>query len=65
MSINKKRKEKKIIEKIRGVPIHITHMSFASYHRQSNRVPNQSLDTVLLPNGTKCKLSNLNCHEYL
>ena len=45
----------KILRKIRGVPIHITHMSFASYHRLSKWVPNQSLDKVLLSNGMKCK----------
>ena len=39
---------------IRGVPKHITHMSVAVYHRLSNWVPNQSLDKVLLPNGTIC-----------
>ena len=29
-------------------------MSFASYHRLSNWVPNQSLGKILLYNGTKC-----------
>ena len=40
-------------------------MSFASCHRLSNWVPNQSLDKVLLQNGTICKQSNLNSNEYL
>ena len=48
-----------------GVPIHITHISFASYHRLSNWVPNQSLDKVFLSNGTICKYSNLYSHAYL
>ena len=65
MRINKNKKIKKIHRKNKGgVPIHITYMSFASYHRLSNWVPNQSLDKVILSNFTKCKLSNLNSHEY-
>ena len=56
---------KENVEKIRGVPILITHMSVDSYHRLSNWVPNQSLDKVLLPNSTICQGSNLNVHEYL
>ena len=46
----------KIRRKNKGsVPIHITHMSFASYYRLSNWVPNQSLHKLLLPNGMICK----------
>ena len=53
MSINKQKIEiKENVEQIRGVPMHITHMSVDSFHRLSNLVPNQSLDKVLLPNGT-------------
>ena len=40
-------------------------MSYASYHRLSNWVPNQSLYKILVSNGTKCKKSNLYSHEYL
>ena len=66
MSINKQKIEvKENVEKIRGAPIHITHISVESYHRLSNWVLNQSLDKVLLPNGTICQRSNLNIHEYL
>ena len=66
MSINKQKKEiKENVEKIRGVPIHITHMSVDSYHRLSNWVPNKSLDKVLLPNGTISQRSNLNILEHL
>ena len=39
-------------------------MSVASYHRLPKIcVPNQSLDKVLLSNGTICKWSNLNIYE--
>ena len=38
-------------------------MSFASYHRLCNWVPNQSLDKILVSNGTKCKKTNLNSHD--
>ena len=56
MIINKNRHKRKFIEKKSGgVPIHITHMSVASYHRPSSWVPNQSLDKLLLPNDTICK----------
>ena len=56
MSINKKNKKKrKFLEKIRGVPIRITHMPFASYNILSSWVPNQSLDKLFSPNGTICK----------
>ena len=34
-------------------------MSVVSYHRLPNLVTNQSLDRILLPKGTICKLSNL------
>ena len=57
--------KEQFIEIIRGVPEHIIHMTVASFHILSNWVPNQSLDKVLLPNGTICKSSNLNIHEYL
>ena len=67
MSINKKNKNK-IRRKNKEVYLYtlpIRGMSFASYHRLPNWVPNQSLDKILLSNGTKCKQSNLNSHEYL